>query len=490
MFKKFNYFKKIFFVSILLFFSMANFCSALEVPLPNLPPNPTLPQYAAYWFQSAMFLGGLIALIGLIYGAIKYLISTGEPEKIGDAKKRMFAAGIGLIVLLTSWIIIQYINPQLAELGVRERISHVPGLYYITGNNLKGGAAKWVHNTQNIPSRNVKWVACDPNSPASNCTPAQYCQNHPYPYIVYQYGATNYENFIGLDVIPCNGQVAIRGQSYIIEKRGPGVYFYSGNNCAPAIHSNQLPRSPHTSSNPDFSPPSSVNSVLVVNGPDPQKGPFYGAFVHKKSDYRGRPRSIIPCRDWNNCQPVQTECYSPSNDGFRPLAGIDSITIYPFNPKNSGISSGDGVTFYTKANFDGAYKEFRDVWIQDGNFLEIKKTKEYPPVRGDEVELERCNGGWFTKSLFGHESCLNSVRIDGSYLVMLSDVCPSDDPLWAEHGVQFFPIPQDRTLSEEYKEIVIEKYDVKKGPINLGIEVGWKTTECFSIIPYIPDNEF
>ena len=54
----------------LVFFSVAGFASALEVPLPGLSDNPTLPQYVVYFFNIGISLAGILALISFTVGAI------------------------------------------------------------------------------------------------------------------------------------------------------------------------------------------------------------------------------------------------------------------------------------------------------------------------------------------------------------------------------------------------------------------------------------
>ena len=55
------------------------------------------------------FLGflGLLAVIMIIYGGVTYVISAGNDEAIGNAKKIIMYALIGLIVILLSFVIVQ-----------------------------------------------------------------------------------------------------------------------------------------------------------------------------------------------------------------------------------------------------------------------------------------------------------------------------------------------------------------------------------------------
>ncbi len=58
---------------------------------------------------------GSLALIMFIYGGFTFLISAGSSDKIGQAKKIIIAAVIGLIIVFTSYLIIKFV---LSSLGL------------------------------------------------------------------------------------------------------------------------------------------------------------------------------------------------------------------------------------------------------------------------------------------------------------------------------------------------------------------------------------
>ena len=107
------------------FFSLSgnNFCLSriLEVDYPSLPIPGTpaittttpLPEYLIYMFNLGMVIGFLAVFISLIIGGFLYIISAGRPEVLKNAKVRVFAAIAGLVLLLTTYLIITTINPQL-----------------------------------------------------------------------------------------------------------------------------------------------------------------------------------------------------------------------------------------------------------------------------------------------------------------------------------------------------------------------------------------
>lgn len=56
---------------------------------------------------------GALALAMFIYGGVIFLISGGSSEKIGQARKIIVAAVVGLIIVFASYIIIQFVLKSL-----------------------------------------------------------------------------------------------------------------------------------------------------------------------------------------------------------------------------------------------------------------------------------------------------------------------------------------------------------------------------------------
>lgn len=106
---------------ILVFLSLFSFSLAqeLEIEYPEIggiKPETVktgLPEYIKYVFSFAIMISGLIAFGALIWGGLLYFASTGKPEKLKNAKDQIFAAIMGLIILLSSYIILFAINPEL-----------------------------------------------------------------------------------------------------------------------------------------------------------------------------------------------------------------------------------------------------------------------------------------------------------------------------------------------------------------------------------------
>ncbi len=59
---------------------------------------------------------GLVAMGAIVIGGARYLTSVGNPSAIEDAKHTIYSAIYGLLLALTSWVIINTINPDILAL--------------------------------------------------------------------------------------------------------------------------------------------------------------------------------------------------------------------------------------------------------------------------------------------------------------------------------------------------------------------------------------
>lgn len=56
---------------------------------------------------------GSLALLMFIYGGLMFLISAGSADKIGQAKKIIIAAVVGLVIVFSSYLIIQFVMSSM-----------------------------------------------------------------------------------------------------------------------------------------------------------------------------------------------------------------------------------------------------------------------------------------------------------------------------------------------------------------------------------------
>ena len=59
--------------------------------------------------NTALYAVGIISVVMLIYGGIRYIISGGDQKKVTDAKNTILYAIIGLIIAILSYAIVNFI---------------------------------------------------------------------------------------------------------------------------------------------------------------------------------------------------------------------------------------------------------------------------------------------------------------------------------------------------------------------------------------------
>jgi len=89
----------------------------LEMTLPGAPTTFSgesgLGQYIQALFQFGFYLIAFLAVAMITYGGVLYMI----PNKIAEAKERIWGAVIGIVFLLCSFLILQTIDPNLLKLS-------------------------------------------------------------------------------------------------------------------------------------------------------------------------------------------------------------------------------------------------------------------------------------------------------------------------------------------------------------------------------------
>ena len=101
------------------FFCLAEVISAQEISYPeiggeDITSETGLPGYIKYIFNFVILLGTILAFAVLVYGGVCYLISGGSATLTSEAKSRMLSGIIGLFLLLSCYLVLTTINPELA----------------------------------------------------------------------------------------------------------------------------------------------------------------------------------------------------------------------------------------------------------------------------------------------------------------------------------------------------------------------------------------
>lgn len=94
-------------------------CPTLEIDWPQSPAGTLLTgcsdvgDMIQYFYEWAITLGGLATFVSLVFAGFKYLSSMGQPEAMKEARSQITSAFAGLVLLLSAWLILNTINPEL-----------------------------------------------------------------------------------------------------------------------------------------------------------------------------------------------------------------------------------------------------------------------------------------------------------------------------------------------------------------------------------------
>ncbi len=110
---------------IFLFLCLAGNSNATQVEWPTAPitgaeinENSELHDLIAYFYGWGISIGVIITFVMIVIAGIEYMLSaaTANPGLGGKALGRIKSAILGLILLLSSWLILNTINPQITQL--------------------------------------------------------------------------------------------------------------------------------------------------------------------------------------------------------------------------------------------------------------------------------------------------------------------------------------------------------------------------------------
>lgn len=86
--------------------------------------NQSIPALIAWLYLLILGIAGFAAFLMIVWGGVRWMTSTGNPTIIGDAKDRIKSAVLGLLLVLSSFLILQVVNPELLTL----RTVNLPGI--------------------------------------------------------------------------------------------------------------------------------------------------------------------------------------------------------------------------------------------------------------------------------------------------------------------------------------------------------------------------
>ncbi|MFA6098875.1 MAG: pilin [Patescibacteria group bacterium] len=84
--------------------------------------------YIAGIYRYLAGVAGILATVMIIYGGIQYVVSFGNPTRLSGAKDTIVSAMLGLALVLGSYVILYFINPNLTNLSIPslEPIEKIP----------------------------------------------------------------------------------------------------------------------------------------------------------------------------------------------------------------------------------------------------------------------------------------------------------------------------------------------------------------------------
>jgi hypothetical protein len=376
----------------------------IEVSLPGLSSNATLPQYIIYFFYFGISIAGVLSLVSFTIGAIGFMVSSNKPESASSAKDRMKGAVLGLVLTLVSFIILRTINPILIGPSLTP-LGEMAGVFY-TGELGTAPAPFTNSNTFDVLSQG--YVDIIYKCTADGYSPPLLIWEFPNPGLE---GGNENLNTVKVVRKECGETEAIPPGSFKMAFETPGVYYClggcDGNMCS-GYMSYANTASQDTIGNLFAE---NIGGVRIVNNSTDKL--YYGAIFHLGEYAEG----VGSCSPFLINPTSESKCLPNTNPIISNSVDIFKINLEP-------ASSGDGVSFYSEPY--GWNKGSRaGYWILSGQDIADIVVAGVPLVIQDYnyTNIDRPSGyPIYCKSF---QSCPGSIKINGKYLVVLySEVYP------------------------------------------------------------------
>jgi hypothetical protein len=93
-----------------------NFNPQIDIGVSGEVKGSTIGDYIRAIYKFAIGAVGIVAAVVLMYGGVLWIMSAGNPERVGNAKGYITGAISGLVLALASWLILYMVNPELVNL--------------------------------------------------------------------------------------------------------------------------------------------------------------------------------------------------------------------------------------------------------------------------------------------------------------------------------------------------------------------------------------
>lgn len=392
MIKKYKSFL-LFFSLLWVFFSNTKLAYGLEIKdypripfLPIIEQGSELPVFISYFFGLGIYLVGTIAVISLVIGGIRLIASAGNPGAIGDAKERIIGAIIGLVLTLSSVIILQTINPVLVTPSLTPS-GEVAGIFYTNGAEDKS-APDSEEDTDNVPAGFESLIY--------KCAQGAYSP----ALLVWQFPEENFGGELDAFVerITCGNKTSIIGaSSFKWAFETPGIYYFTKTDCEGFMSRANI------SNTQQIEEPfkDDIKSIKIIN--DTAYNINYGAILHKEINFRGD--CSLPL--------MESGCEGGCCNVSLPTSSINIFVLNQDKPETSG----NGIVFYSKpfgykTGANSGYFVLSPTAIGEfwrSNPTAIDFTNSYNLVDVPDGEKQLCKN---------FKNCPGSIKVQGNYLVI------------------------------------------------------------------------
>ena len=378
-------------ILIILLFSTANYIYALEVDL-GLGDTPDLPKYISFIFSWAISVAGVLALISFTIGAVGLINPNLEAHK--DAKSRMISAIIGLVLTMSSVLIINTINPKLISPTLTP-LKVTTGIFLVKREEKMLCPQSSDVSTLPTGFKTIKYVC--PGGKGSALIVSKFSKSG------LESGGSDLTAVENTRVV-CGGSTDVGSGSFKWAFEVSGIYYClggcSGNECKGVMSDTNT----NIQNNINSTFAGKIKAVKIIN--EPTKSLYYGVIFHQKSGLEsggGCTPPIINLTDNTTCKTIPTLSL--------PLAA----NIFAIN--KTPLTSGDGVDFFSEEYGEkvGAKAGFYSVLSSDIKF-DINKinpsTMFYKWTNIDQPNTYKNTNRTF-------QIKPGSINIKGNYLVGL-----------------------------------------------------------------------
>lgn len=93
--------------------SILNFLADLDAKIPtdkiNNLPTSSANNVLSGGLNAVYFIAGIVAVVVIVVAGYFFVTSTGEPEKVAKARNTILYAVIGLVVIISAFVITQFV---------------------------------------------------------------------------------------------------------------------------------------------------------------------------------------------------------------------------------------------------------------------------------------------------------------------------------------------------------------------------------------------